>query len=208
MELLENLELVDVQREDKKAILIFLDSERGEIRQVNFNLQSYSQDSKKFVDDPEKEKKVAEWCDEYFKLPFDQLEKAIGERRDVFCYDNFNSLFEVAMVQKFSEDYVGQIISTTVKDIVDDGKKISIKFEFEGQLYESKMQYADYLESRNEWHVNPIKRRKQYAKFEEKFHIPVERMEEMIGKNILIEVKKAYGKFIYSEVKPFKKVTK
>jgi len=42
MELKEQLEIVDVTFEDsKKATIIFLDEEMGEIREVNFNKQKY-----------------------------------------------------------------------------------------------------------------------------------------------------------------------
>jgi hypothetical protein len=208
MELLEQLELVDVVFEDKKATLVFLDENRGEIREVNFNRQSFDQDAKKFIDDPEKAAKVDEWCEEYFHIDFDRLAEAIGEKRDVFCYDNFNSLFEVQMISKFEEDMLGQIFEVEVTKAIDDGKKISIQFEYEGKLYESKMQYADYLDARKEWFINPQKRIKQYKKFEEKFHIPVDRIEEMVGKIVMIEVKKAMGKYIYCEIKPFKKKAK
>ena len=208
MELLEQLELVDVVFEDKKATLVFLDENRGEIREVNFNRQSFDQDTKKFVDDPEKAAKIDEWCEEYFNIDFDRLAEAIGEKRDVFCYDNFSSLFEVQMISKFEEDMLGQIFEVEVTKAADDGKKISIQFEYEGQLYESKMQYADYLDARKEWFINPQKRIKQYKKFEEKFHIPVDRIEEMVGKTVMIEVKKAMGKYIYCEIKPFKKKVK
>ena len=58
-ELLEQLELVDVIIEDnKKATLVFLHEERGEIREVNFNKQVYDKDTKKFVDDAEKAAKM------------------------------------------------------------------------------------------------------------------------------------------------------
>jgi hypothetical protein len=210
MELLEQLELVDVSYEEgnKKAVLTFLDENRGEIREVNFNQQAFDSATKKFIDDDEKAAKVEEWCNEYFGLTFDRLAEAIGERKDVFCYDNFNSLFEVQMVEKFEEDMLGQIFETEVVKALDDGKKISIQFEYEGKLYESKMQYADYLDARKEWFVNPQKKQKQFTRFEEKFLIPVERIEEMVGKTVLVEVKKAMGKYIYSEIKPFKKPKK
>lgn len=208
-ELLEQLELVDVQKEDdKKAVLVFLHAERGEIREVNFNKQSYDQDTKKFKDDPEKAAKVEEWCNEYFGLSFDALGQAIGEKKDIYCYDNFNSLFEVQMISKFEDDMEGQIFETEVVKAVDDGKKISIQFEYEGNLYESKMQYADYLEARKEWFINPQKQRKQYEKFKEKFGIDVENVHELEGKTVMVEVKKAMGKWIYSEIKPFKKAKK
>ena len=115
-EILEDLELVDVQYEEgnKKCVLVFLDENRGEIREVNFNKQSYNQDSQKFEDDAEKAAKVDEWCATYFNLEFDRLAEAIGDRKDVFCYSNFNSLFEVPMIEKFDEDMVGQIFETTI----------------------------------------------------------------------------------------------
>jgi hypothetical protein len=208
-ELLEQLELVDAIFEDnKKVTLVFLHEERGEIREVNFNKQSYDKDTKKFVDDAEKAQKCEEWAQEYFGLPFDRLAEAIGERKDVYCYDNFNSLFEVQMVTKFEEDMLGQVFEVEVTNAFDDGKKIAIHFEYEGNLYESKMQYADYVEARKEWFINPIKQKKQYDKFENKFQMPVTEIENMIGKTVLVEVKKAMGKWIYSEIKPFKKAKK
>ena len=208
-QLLEQLELVDVIFEDnKKATLVFLHEEKGEIREVNFNKQVYNQDTKKFVDDAEKAQKVEEWAQEYFGLEFDRLAEAIGERKDVYCYDNFNSLFPVQMVTKFEEDMLGQMLYVDCVNAFDDGKKIAIQFEYEGNLYESKMQYADYVEARKEWFINPQKQKKQYEKFKKKFSIDVENIEELIGKQITVEVKKAMGKYIYSEVKPFAKPKK
>lgn len=208
-ELLEQLELVDtVFEDDKKVTLVFLHEERGEIREVNFNKQVYDKDTKKFVDDAEKAQKCEEWAQEYFGLEFDRLAEAIGERKDVYCYDNFNSLFEVQMVTKFDEDMLGQVFETEVTNAFDDGKKIAIHFEYEGNLYESKMQYADYVEARKEWFINPIKQKKQYDKFKDKFQMPVTEIENMIGKTVLVEVKKAMGKWIYTEIKPFKKAKK
>jgi hypothetical protein len=206
MELLEQLELVDVVFEDlKKATLVFLDESRGEIREVNFNKQKFDQDSKKFVDDAEKAEQVEEWCQEHFTLPFERLAECIGERKDIYCYDNFNSLFPVKMISKFDEEMLGQIFETEVVHAEDDGKKISIQFEYDGELYESKMQYADYLDARKEWFINPQKRKKQYEKFEDKFGLLVGEIEQMVGKTVMVEVKKAMGKYIYSEIKPFPK---
>ena len=102
-------------------------------------------------------------------VDLDRLAEAIGERRDVYCYDNFNSLHPVKMITKFEDDMVGQVFEVEVLHAEDDGKKISIQFEYEDNLYESKMQYADYLESKKEWFPNPIKRKRQYNRFEEKF---------------------------------------
>jgi len=208
MELLEKLELVEVVFEDKKAVLTFLDEEKGEIREVNFNKQSYDNDANKFIDDEYKALKVEEWCHEYFGLTFDRLAEAIGERKDVYAYDRFNSLFEVKMVAKFDKDMVGQIMEVEVTEVEDDGIKISIQFEHEGETHESKMTYSDYLEVKKQWFVNPQKKKKQFDKFEEKFGIKIEDMQDLVGKKIMIEIKLAFSKFVYVEIKPFLKKKK
>lgn len=210
MDFKEQLELVETTYEDnnQKLVLTFLDADFGEVREVNLNRQSYDKDKKEFIPDPEKAAKVDAWCKEYFDLEFENMGQAVGTRKDIYCYPDFNSLWEVQLIEKFEEDMLGQIFETTVVKAEDDGKKISIQFEYEGALYESKMQYADYLETRQEWFINPQKRKKQYEKFQEKFLIPIENIDELVGKTIMVEVKKAYGKFIYSEVKPFKKPKK
>ena len=205
MELLTQLELVDVVFEGEKATLTFLDAERGEIREINFNKGVYNEETKKFVKDTEKAEKVEGWCQDQFGLTFDRLAEAIGERKDIYAYDKFNSLFEVQLTEKFTKDDEGQIFETDVLEIEDDGKAIRIKFDFEGKTYESKMSYADYMESRKEWFVNPVKRTKQYEKFKTKFDIEVENLQEMVGKKIMVEVKVAFDKFPYAEIKPFKK---
>lgn len=208
MELLEQLELVEVVFEDKKAILTFLDEERGEIREVNFNKQSYDNDQNKFVDDPKKAEKVDGWCSEHFGLTFDELAKAIGEKRDIYAYDRFNSLFPVKMVNKFDKEMVGQIMEIEISNVEDDGKAIHIEFEYEGNTYENKMTYADYLEVKKQWFTNPQKKAKQYAKFEDKFGIPVDEKEKLVGEKAMIEIKLAFGKFVYVDIKPFPKKKK
>lgn len=207
MEFKEALEIVDVNFEDnnKKAVITFLDPEMGEIREVNMNKQKYDQSAEKFVDDDQKAKQVEEWCEEHFGVPFERLAECIGDRKDVYCYDKFNSVFPVKMIEKFNDDMVGQIFEVEIVHAEDDGKKISLQFEYDGELYESKMQYADYLEARKEWFINPQKRKKQYEKFEEKFGMLVGEIEQMVGKTVMVEVKKAMGKYVYSEIKPFPK---
>lgn len=208
MELLTQLELVDVTFEDKKAVLTFLDEERGEIREVNFNKQVYDNDNNKWTDDADKAEKVETWCQEQFGLTFDRLAEAIGERKDIFAYDRFNSLFEVKMVAKFEKDMVGQIMEVEVAAVEDDGKAIHIEFEYDGDTYESKMTYADYLETKKQWFVNPQKQKKQYDKFEEKFDLSVENKAELVGQKVMIEIKLAFSKFVYVDIKPFPKKKK
>lgn len=205
MELLENLELVDVTTKDDKAILTFLDEDKGEIREVNFNKNVYDEATGQFVHNDEKAAKVEEWCETYFDLTFDTLSQAVGVRKDVYAYDRFNSLWESEQIEKFDKDMVGHILGTEIKDISEDNVGIHIKFNYEGTTYQSNMNYSEYLEDKKMWFVNPQKKRKQYQKFEEKFHVRPEDKDELVGQKIMVEVKIAFGKFVYSEIKPLPK---
>lgn len=203
--LLENLEMVDVRMEEEgqKAVLVFIDEERGEIREVNFNKQSY--DNGKFINDPKKSDWVDEKVLEIFDLEYDKLSQAIGTRHNIYAYPRFNSMYEVSIVEKFDKGMVGQIFETEVTEVEVDDIGIKIKFKHEDTTYESKMNYADYMEDLGKWFVNPQKKLKQEAKFEEKFHIKVSDSEELVGVKVMIEVKLAFGKFVYNEIKPLPK---
>lgn len=200
MELREQLELVDVQIEDGKATLTFVDKERGEIREVTFNKKSFDQASKKFVDDPEKAEKTEAKVQELFGLEFDKLGQAIGDKRDVYTYDNFNALEEVQVVEKFDKEQVGEMIQTEVSDVKVDDIGIHIFYQNDGKTYRSNMNYAKYLEATSEWFKNPIQEKKQREKFETKFHVSVDNKDELIGKTIMVEVKSAFGR-PYGDIK-------
>ena len=203
MELRKELELVSVEYENngKKAVFTFLDKERKQVRVVNFNRQIYRDG--KFVDDEEKAKKVDEWCEEFFSCPFTDLEKCIGQKKDVYCYEKFNSLWEVDQIEKFTKDMSGQIFQTEVKEIVVDDYFIKIRYEIEGKTYESKMTFGTYFQATKEWYQDPVKKETQYRRFEEKFHVPVERKDELIGHPLMVEVKSAFGTNYYGDIKKF-----
>lgn len=207
MELLSQLPIVDVAIEDGKAVVTFVDQERGEIREVGFNKKKYDQDANKFVDDAEQAAKAEEKVQRLFGVPFDQLGQVIGEKHDVYAYDKFNSLEPVTVVEKFDKDMVGQIIQTEVTAVEEDKVGLHIKFEYEGETYQSNQNYAKYMENSGNWFTDPQKRKKQEAKFESKFHIPVSQKDDLVGKSIMVEVKEAFGK-PYAEVKAFPKKKK
>lgn len=203
MELRKELKLVAVEYENngKKAVMTFLDEERKQVRVVNFNKQVY-QDNK-FVDDEEKAKKVDEWCKTYFDTAFDKLETKIGCRKDVYCYEKFNSLWEVEQIEKFTADMVGQIYQTEVKEIVVDDYFIKIRYAIDGKTYESKMTFGIYMKDSKEWFQDPIKKESQYQKFLDKFHVTVENRAALIGHPLMVEVKSAFGNSFYGDIKKF-----
>lgn len=207
MELKKDLELVmvDYDENGKKVTLNFLDAENEEIRDVSFNKQSYNQEKQKFEDDPEKEEKVVNKINELFGCGFDDLEAKIGVTKDVYCYEKFNSLYEVDMVDKFPMEMKGDIINTEIKEIIVDNIGIRIRYDWDGKTYESKMMYADYIESMKKFLTNPNKKKKQIAKFKEKFGVDVEDKDQLIGHHIMVEVKVAGGKFPYGDIKKLPK---
>lgn len=201
MEIRENLNLIEVrfEQDSKKAILTFLDTERGEIREVNFNRQSYKDG--KYVDDPEKAAKVDEWCKKYFNTTFSNLPSAVGTTKTVYCYDTFSSLFEVDTIEKFTEAQKGKLYQTTIKEIKLDDYCIRIRYEIEGKTYESKMTFGKYVEQMQKWFIDPIKKEKTLQKFAEKYGKPIEEADKLVGAKLIVEVKSAFGSHYYGDVK-------
>ena len=207
MELLKGLEIVDVQIEEGKATVTFVDQEKGEIRECNYNLRAYDQDTGKFLIDDEKEAKVKEKVEKLYGVPFEQLGQVIEQKFDVYAYDKFNSLEEVTVVAKFDKEMVGQIIQVDVATVEADDVGLHITFDYEGDTYQSNMNYATYMKSSSTWFQNPQKRKKQEAKFESKFGISVENKEELVGKAIMAEVKD-FNDNVWIEIKAFPKKKK
>lgn len=205
MELRKELELVSVEYENngKKAVLTFLDKERKQVRVVNFNKQVYRDN--KYVDDKEKADKVDQWCEEYFDCGFNDLNECVGKKMDVYCYDGFNSLWEIEQIQKFTADMEGLLIQTEIKEIVVDDYFIKIRYEYEGKTYESKMTFGTYFKATKEWYQDPVKKEQQYKRFEEKFHVPVSNKDALIGHQLVVEVKSAFGNNYYGDIKKFPK---
>lgn len=202
MEIRENLELIEVNYTDgqKKAVMVFLDAERGEIREVNFNLQTYKDN--KYVDDPEKEAKVEKWCADIFGTTFANLSSCVGQKKTVYCYDRFNSLFEVDQVNKFAESMKGKLYQTTIEEVRLDDYAIRIRYKIEGNLYESKMTFGKYLENLQQWFVDPIKKEKTLAKFKEKYGCDISEASTLTGKKLIVEVKCAFGTNLWGDCKP------
>jgi hypothetical protein len=202
MEIRENLEMIEVNYDDgrKKATMVFLDAERGEIREVNFNLQSFKDG--KYVDDPEKAEKVEKWCAEYFNTTFANLPSCVGQKKTVYCYDRFNSLFEVDQVTKFADSMKGKLYQTTIEEIKLDDYAIRIRYKIEGNLYESKMSFGKYLENLQQWFVDPIKKEKAMTKFKEKYGVDISEADKLTGAKLIVEVKSAFGTHLYGDCKP------
>lgn len=198
---IEQLRLLAVEREeDYQATLKLADLDSKLIYDVNFNKREFDRNTKKWIPSPEKADKVEKLCLEYVGFSFDELEEALGSNFDVYVYENFNSLWEVKFTNKFTDEHKGKSFQTTIDEIEDNGTAILIKYKWKGEPYQSKMTYADYSEDLKEWFVNPQKRKKQLDKFGDKFGMPLEDKDELVGSKIIVNVKCAFGKFYYGEV--------
>ena len=204
VELAQELELVEVQYDGGKATLTFFDEEQGLIREVNFNKQKYDTDKKAFVDDADKAAFVEEKIAEHLNVTFDTLTTVIGQCKDIYVYEGFSSLYPVEQIEKFTDEQVGDIFSTEIESIEDTGIKISVKYKYEDKIYETKLTYANYLESMKKYLVDPNKKEKTLKRFETHYGVPIERKDELIGKQIMVEVKQAFQKFNYGEIKKLK----
>lgn len=198
---IEGLRLLSVEREeDYQATLKLADLENKLVYEVNFNKREFNRDTKKWIPSEEKEKKTEEHCLNDVGFSFDELEKAIGSNFDVYVYEKFNSLHEVKLTNKFQAEHKGKSFQTVIDEVEDNGTAIVIKYQWKGELYQSKMTYADYSEDLKEWFVNPQKRKKQLDKFSDRYGVALEDKDELIGKNIIVNVKCAFGKFYYGEI--------
>lgn len=194
MDLRENLELIEVvyENDNKKAVLTFLDPEQGQVLEVNFNKQSYDNDVEEFVEDKEKADKVDEWCEKYFDTTFLKLSDCIGSKKDVYVYSSFNSLWEATEFfkpEKFNIKEKGQIYQTNINEIVVDHIGIHIRYEINDKMYQTNMNYANWVDTMRKWFENPQKKEKQLNSFKDKFGVSVDKKDELVGKPIMVEVR-------------------
>lgn len=201
MELLKDLELGAVEYDDtgKQAVMTFIDYEHGQIRDVKFNKRVYRDG--RWIDDGEKAETVEKWCQTYFDTDFEHLTNCIGVKKDVYCYEKFNSLWEVDQISKFTKDDYQELFDTTIKEIVVNEFFIRIRYDWDGKTYESKQTFGKYMPALKKYFNNPNKEALERKKFEEKYGVPVEDAESLVGKPIVVEVKSCFGDNYYGEIK-------
>ena len=93
MDLRKDCELIEVayESEGKKAVLTFLDEEKGEVLEVNFNKQTYENGA--YIEDEEKAKKVDEWCEQEFETDFSSLTQKIGTKKDIYIITKTSTVY-------------------------------------------------------------------------------------------------------------------
>lgn len=188
MKYYKDLECVQAVNNNNTLIFTYVVPEEKEIKEIKFHLDRYDNVKKKYVKDKKQKNRVIEWLRNYYGIDnVDDIQEAVGLVHDIFDYETFCSLWETEVIQKFTEDMVGKIITCTITDIMDDGNRILIKYEYDGDIYQSKMNYSQWLI--DGWYIDSIKKKRQFENFEKKFGVPFEQRESLIGKDINVEVK-------------------
>lgn len=188
MEKLEG-KLVDVTEIDGKINLLFLANDR--VYEVGWNKKAYDSALGQFIESEQKEAQVEEWAQNYFKCSVDNLKDAIGTVCPIYSYDTYCSLWESQV--KFTKDDNRKNEVTVIDEIDVTEDAIYIYYKFDGQKHRSRMGYSTKVG--NEFYQNPIKKKKQFANFEDKYGVPVEEKDKLIGKKIKVTVKKAFNSY-------------
>lgn len=194
MEIVKNAELVEVTDKDGKITLTFMNEER--IYEINWNRKAYDSTLNDFVENEDKEKQVEEWSKTYFGVPTKKLESKLGTKKDIYYYDTYCSLWESDV--KFTKDDNGKTFKTTIDSIVETDSEISIYYYWDDRKFRSKMSFNQKVGDK--YYLNPMKQRKQYKNFEKKFGVPIDKKDELIGKEIMVKVRSMYNKYFYGEV--------
>lgn len=197
----EQLDCVSVSNENDKITFIFLDTKAGEIHNVVWRKQRFNRQTQEYEDDPAKMEKLREWSDKYFGLELENITDAVGSKMDIYAYDTFDSLWECDKRFDPKKD-VNQIINTEIRSIDLTNEGIVIHYQWNGDTYASNMKFTESFDG--VFYPNPQKRARQLRKFEEKFGVPIEEKDTLIGQQIMVEVKKI-GQFAYGDIKALPK---
>lgn len=195
--LIKDCELVDVTDKDGKINLTFLKDDK--IYEVGWNKRAYDPSLNDFVESEEKEAKVEEWSQNYFGVPTKELTKKLGSKQDIYVYDTYASLWESQ--NKFTKEDNKKSWKTQIERVDVNENGIVISYKCDGKLYSSKMSFKQKMG--DNYYLNPIKERKQRKNFLDKFGVPVEESDKIIGQEILVKVKCAFGKYYYGEIDVF-----
>lgn len=144
---LENLELVEVvKNEELTNVQLFFQDENSDQYIVKFNKLDYN--NGQWVKSAEKEAKTNKNLKEHLGYEYDEIEKAIGIKKDIWVYLDVEKPY--CALWESNSDYPTYAkpdlnfnkthkrgVDTVINRIYDSGKAIICDFEIEGQLYKA-----------------------------------------------------------------------
>lgn len=190
-ELLGQLEIIDYKLEDMSLELVFLLPEKEEIREVKLYKGVFDRKTQKWSKEEAQAEKFKNNLKTYLGVTEAKIESILGKKVDVWQSDNgYCYLWEPEDIQRFDLDYCNQVLRAFVKDVVEYDAKLVIKLDIDGETYASNMSYGKWVAAQKKSFPNPIQKKKQIEKFEEKFQISWEEKESLVGTEVFVTVKK------------------
>lgn len=208
--LIGNLEIVEVKEDDVALELLFFNETAGEVHTVRVKKQKYDEAKHTYVKDDETYQRYEETLADTLKVAPTDVESLVGQSFDVWDAGNYCALWDSKTYSKFSEEDIGQILNADVVEIQVQDSKAVIVLDVDGEQYASNINWGNWVQSLNKSLPDPQRREKQQAKFETKFGIKWDNRDELIGKTVLIEVRKngmnsSGNAPTFIEIKPFAK---
>ena len=204
MKIAKNCELIKAAIvNDTRLEMKWFDPEAEQLITVKFNRQSWDKATGQFIDDEEKAAKCEEWTQEYLGCSFDEAPNVSGIVHDVYCYENFNSLWEVEEINrpKKFEGPVKKIIKTNIESIYTDNVGIHVTYKYNDELYESKYATSEWIESMRKFVPDVEKTKRANRRFRDTFGVDPDDADSLIGAEIQVQVKKAFTSY-YGEILP------
>lgn len=196
MELLKDAELMEIKNERDHVLFACVYPEKRIYAEVKWNKGDYDLAKGEIVVTDEKKKQVDEWCHQYFDLPMEDIESAVGRTIDVYVYDTFCSFWQADM--KFKPEDAGTSFETEIDEVSVDNDGIVVRYYWNGERYKTNYRFTKLID--NQYFVDPQKKRRQMSRFEEKFGLPVDRVSELKGLPIKVTIKKAMNKYAFGEI--------
>lgn len=197
MKLIKDLEIVQVDSDGKLIRFTTLDEVNEKIYEVKFHTEKYDQDTKKYIPDKATEERVENTLNELFGVGIDNVKDVVGRFHDVYVYDNFNSFYEVEVVEKFTKELKGKVFTAKITEINDDGNRINVFYEYQGKRYRSKFNYSTFLNKK--WYIDEQKQIRAYERFYDTFNIDFKDKDTIIGRIITVKVRDFNGNY-YGEI--------
>lgn len=204
MQKYEDLILEEILEDENEITLVFVDSDKSEVHDIKWRKKRWDKTKKVFVEDENQLKNTERLCEKFLGLPLSDIQDAEGQAHTVYQYDTYESLEESDA--KFDVDMVGELIQTKIESIhEEDNFGIIIRYQNpndDNRVYRTNMKWTEWRG--NKYMVKPLLRSKRYRQFEDKFGVPFDEKDKLIGKDIKVLVKEIGGN-AFGDILPFPK---
>jgi len=192
------LEVFKVEMNEAKtdAVILCVDREANNMFEPRLSKTKYDEASGTYKPDAGMAEFTEKICQEVFGCAFEDLASKIGEKVDVYVYDDKSSFYPMKSYPKtdvIPTDLVGKIKKGIITDILQDDKGTIVYIEYEGMKFKQNFIWAKYDMDTSTWFIIPTQKPKKAAKFVGTFGVTMENAPKLIGKEIMFEAKNYFG---------------